>query len=530
MQYHESSLPPLCLYIEQWRQTVSAACDTDPADQSFARDRPDASSYKRRRPTSRRISNVPAMSSPPPSDRAQSPPKRMMLAHRNRDLSIDDNNDPFLAHASLPDLDQTPRRDATAGIVSSAPQLPPLAPRSIASYTSNTQTASAPSRTTTWTTKSRARSTSPMKKTQSLTALLKPIFHEPLSQEPLDGTDNQLPENIRVLYNRLYGITVDHEGIAPWEVREEIDGQVPRPWRESCFKRMVTPSGPGGGDAAAEEEERRGLARAELKVLRKIMRVAWMCRKRGRSEAAWNTMVHAPLLHLALDRPEYAHVGWEVITTAQITKPFVPPMGDSAPTEFADKKMVDLAMVLEPVVDNDSKRKKEAKQQVAGQDHAASEQRFRRLAHAIQRVVSSQPHDKQTINQSLYTALLNWPIGISIETKANAASDAGRVQLAIWTAAWHERMRDIMMTAGKWSSDTRLITMPLLLIVDHTWLLSFACDRGDRLEVVGEMAVGETASVKGLYTLVVVLRELAAWMQGPFAEWMLGVLEGDVDI
>lgn len=61
-------------------------------------------------------------------------------------------------------------------------------------------------------------------------------------------------------------------------------------------------------------------------------------------------------------------------------------------------------------------------------------------------------------------------------------------------------------------------------------MLSSACDRGDRLEVVGGMTFGETASLKGLYTLVTVLRELAVWMQGRFAEWMLGVLEGIVNI
>lgn len=277
-----------------------------------------------------------------------------------------------------------------------------------------------------------------------------------------DNKKKQLPEDIRVLYNRLYDITVEHEGIAPWEVREEINGQLARPWRESWFKRREIPSAPGGGDAAAEEEEHRGLACAELRAIRKIKRVAWKCRERGRSEAAWNTMVHAPLLDLALDRPEYAHVGWEVVTTAQITKPFVPPMGDFAPTEFADKKMVDLAMVLQPEVNNDSEGEEEA-QQVAGQDDAALEQLFRRLDHAIQRVVRSQPQDRQTINQSMYTPLLDWPIGISIETKADGANEVGRVQLAIWTAAWHKRMKDLMMTAGTWSSDTQFITIPLLL-------------------------------------------------------------------
>jgi hypothetical protein len=85
------------------------------------------------------------------------------------------------------------------------------------------------------------------------------------------------------LYNRLYDITVEHEGIAPWELREEINGQLARPWRESWFRMREKPSAPGGEDAAAEEEERRGLACAELKALRKIKGVAWKCRERGRS-------------------------------------------------------------------------------------------------------------------------------------------------------------------------------------------------------------------------------------------------------
>lgn len=51
-------------------------------------------------------------------------------------------------------------------------------------------------------------------------------------------------------------------------------------------------------------------------------------------------------------------------------------------------------------------------------------------------------------------------------------------------------------------------------------MLSFACaTRGNRLEVVGveEMALGETVSIKGLDSLLAVLRELAAWVPGPFA-------------
>ncbi|KAB5513494.1 hypothetical protein GE09DRAFT_1231838 [Coniochaeta sp. 2T2.1] len=61
--------------------------------------------------------------------------------------------------------------------------------------------------------------------------------------------------------------------------------------------------------------------------------------------------VHGPLLELALEG--YAYVQRELVTTAQITKPFVPPMGDSSLAEFADKKMVDFVMVLVPKPDDE---------------------------------------------------------------------------------------------------------------------------------------------------------------------------------
>jgi hypothetical protein len=89
-------------------------------------------------------------------------------------------------------------------------------------------------------------------------------------------------------------------------------------------------------------------------------------------------------------------------------------------------------------------------------------------------------------------------------------------------------MMAVMAAAGKLYANTRLITMPLLLIVEHSWVLSFVCDRGDRLEVVGDVTLGETADLKGLYTIVAALRELADWMQGPFAEWIASVLDGGV--
>jgi len=64
----------------------------------------------------------------------------------------------------------------------------------------------------------------------------------------------------------------------------------------------------------------------------------------------------------------------------------------------------------------------------------------------------------------------------------------------------------------------------VLLILGHEWKLSFVCDRGDRLEIVGEMLLGDTSSLLGLYTLVAVVRELGDWIEGPFRLWISDLL------
>ena len=50
---------------------------------------------------------------------------------------------------------------------------------------------------------------SPAKKIQGPVALQKPMYTVPLD----DNRKDQLPQAIRRLYNRLFDITVEHEGI-----------------------------------------------------------------------------------------------------------------------------------------------------------------------------------------------------------------------------------------------------------------------------------------------------------------------------
>lgn len=50
--------------------------------------------------------------------------------------------------------------------------------------------------------------------------------------------------------------------------------------------------------------------------------------------------------------------------------------------------------------------------------------------------------------------------------------------------------------------------------------MSFACDRGDWIEVFGEHAIGDMSTLLGLYTLVAVLQELADWIATSHRDWI----------
>ncbi|OIW22439.1 hypothetical protein CONLIGDRAFT_563285, partial [Coniochaeta ligniaria NRRL 30616] len=365
-------------------------------------------------------------------------------------------------------------------------------------------------------TTSRARSLSPTKKTQNLVALKKPIHYVALE----DNAADQLPADVRGLYNRLYDITVEHEDIFPWQARDEIIQAAGRRFKDSWFygrDDRTHISTVGESDEPAGHH--RAAAVAELAALRELEVAASECRDQGRSEAAWNLEVHGPLLQLGLANHKY--VRRELITTAQITKAFLPPMGDYAVADYADEKMVDFALVLDPGGPSRRRQESQSRWRDGGDVPPAGDAvRDQRLADAIRRTVYGQPLGRQSVNQTSYVAISLKPIAVSIETKADGASGEGRAQLAIWAAAWHERMRQFLAAdSGSSSVSRRVVTLPVVLVVEHAWVLSFVCDRGDRLEVVGDMPLGDTRSLAGLYTLVAVVREIGHWVDGPFREW-----------
>ncbi|KLU90595.1 hypothetical protein MAPG_10447, partial [Magnaporthiopsis poae ATCC 64411] len=145
------------------------------------------------------------------------------------------------------------------------------------------------------------------------------------------------------------------------------------------------------------------------------------------------------------------------------------------------------------------------------------------LRQRVEEVVTTQPDGLETISQTVYRPLTRRPAGVVVATKsADNDLNRGRIQLAVWTTAWHERVRAL---CG--SSRPRFVTLPLLLSGERRWDLYFACDRGDDvgIEIVGPVDVGGTGDLLTLYAFLAVLRALAAWMDGPFKLWMMELLD-----
>jgi hypothetical protein len=217
-------------------------------------------------------------------------------------------------------------------------------------------------------------------------------------------------------------------------------------------------------------------ALAEFYKIRAIERVARECLDLRRSEAAWNAHVHGPLLELALSR-RHGSVVYENATSARILPCFRPSLVTG---EVSEGKMVDFVFAprLSPDLD------------VAIQN---------RLIELSTRAKSTTLASAQlNVNQTDYTPLTRSPSAVSIETRvAGASLEEGRLQLGIWTAAWHKRME--MLGVGGGVQGPQLPTLPLILVHDHQWSLYLAVDRLEKIEVYGALPIGMTDSFPNIY-------------------------------
>ena len=240
-----------------------------------------------------------------------------------------------------------------------------------------------------------------------------------------------------------------------------------------------TPPGPSYSERRQRRQPSpRMAALAELDMLVDLVAAANSCRVLGRHEATWNMEVHSPLFHLALDRPDCAHVLVEAVTHASISPAFLPlwkPVldGTEARGETVDSKKLDFVLAL--FVDPGLGFPREQHGWPGRQQETDPV-----LAEAIREAVAGMPLSIG-VNQLAYAPLRCSPIAVGVESKTGISNlEEGRRQLGVCTAAWHRRMHALMAQKTHMRGE-RIVTLPLLLILEHEWRLSFAIDAGDAI-------------------------------------------------
>ncbi|KAH8159240.1 hypothetical protein CIB48_g8994 [Xylaria polymorpha] len=369
--------------------------------------------------------------------------------------------------------------------------------------------------------KRRSRSTSPIKGRLDLQKLEKPVRIDGLE----DDESDTLPADIQTLYTRLRLISephhqpLDHHGL----------GSDP-------------PPSMGSNDAVKTVA-----ADALLSRIRRIRHQAISSTKFQRHECGWNNRVHMPLLELAFEsesesesEPDSVSVSeeqcsWkasirvEPAMFATISRESIPRLGklftgsdagsvlawsaseesintgqstsqpDPTPTRpNSDSKKVDYVVVVDVV--KDAPLKKIILELILSVWDGA-------LAH---------------VNQTAYQAVSESLIAVSIETETISSSRDPLLQLAIWVAAWHQRMgqlRTIRLRHAMRVNDPKqpkLVSVPLIVATGHDWDIYFACDEGSSITLRGPLRIGSTATDLQLHILLCSLKAVKSWIKKTF--------------
>lgn len=218
--------------------------------------------------------------------------------------------------------------------------------------------------------------------------------------------------------------------------------------------------------------------------------------------------VHIRVLKHALSGHKTVQV--EPSLSAKIATSFVPTSNGKA--AVVESKMVDFTLLLWLNRGRPQSTPHEAPPPIADS----------RLIAGIAKTVWNQPDGSRFVNQSSYAPLHFAPIACNIETKTATSANQGKLQLSVWTAAWFNRVSELL-------PDNRLPTIPLIHVVGHQWHISFASHRGSHIEVAGELAIGDTRTLIGLYQLVASLRRLGDWIETTYRAWAEEVFVQDVE-
>ncbi|KXS97784.1 hypothetical protein AC578_4348 [Pseudocercospora eumusae] len=202
----------------------------------------------------------------------------------------------------------------------------------------------------------------------------------------------------------------------------------------------------------------------------------------GRSEAAWNCTVHYPILEkaCACSTVHDTHVGVENITTATINKDYQwKDELDAAP------RKADFAITM-PV------------------DHETERALRRRGILAL--------------SHSTYQPLTFSPPAISIETKLDGESAIeAEVQLSTWLRAHILFLRTWLQKLGRGS--TPCISLPALVVQGSQWSFVYFDPREDGVDKWSRVSIGDSSTLRGVYTIVAALHTLISWAENVHRPW-----------
>ncbi|OAR05738.1 hypothetical protein LLEC1_07846, partial [Akanthomyces lecanii] len=304
-------------------------------------------------------------------------------------------------------------------------------------------------------------------------------------------------------------LVAGNEGILPATLRHHADFAEPR-------IRPFMWAQPASAGATPDEDER---ILRNHEQLREFVVESTRSLALSRSEAAWNCLVHAPFFKFALRHTN--SLTFEPITAAQILPAFRPVYKSSGPAFSASSasassgnasvqslnrssapvassvhKMVDFALVLEP----DEK-----------------------LKSLIDAFLDGEAPATFSINQTRYEPLRKRPAPIFIETKTGSGTvDDARVQMGIWVAAWHQRMRSIISRGG---GGKPVMTVPVIQVMGGQWNLFFVVDGGTEIRILDSgLNVGRFDTIVGVYQLQATMSVLASWATDVFEPWLVKIL------
>ncbi|KAK3339773.1 hypothetical protein B0T25DRAFT_363282 [Lasiosphaeria hispida] len=318
------------------------------------------------------------------------------------------------------------------------------------------------------------RSRSPTKRVLDLLSFSKPVTYQLL------GSPVHLPASIKGLASTINKKAAYALGIFPSSIKGDIvaainDDETPP---NDCFT-----------DGSAAEQ-----MRAEMAQLREVLAASERSTYWNRSEAAWNLLVHWPMLKIALSSLD--NVSAELVTAAQILTPFVPEICASGSTTtkvpmLAQSKIVDFVLVLQP--------------------------RFETTKPPSYALVQDLPLNEQTLNQTDYGPLQYFPAPVPIETKTTRGDlEEAKVQLGVWVAAWFRRMRLLPRHTDEAKAT---IAVPMITVDASRWAVYYACERDDSIAIYGPLDIGDTLTVMGIYKLLACLKAIGQWVGEEFKGW-----------